>query len=428
MKSNAAANADWFKLDNAATMYPSVASARTTTLFRIAATIDAPVKLGPLQQALENIAPRFPYYLVEFRAGLFWYHLVRKNRLPRVEGDSRSPCMASPSRRRGQYLFHVRAFKRRISVEFSHMITDGSGGTAFLRALLLEYFRLIGVEAKDEHDILLPGSKVDPEEYEDAYRKFYNPEIPGPAREKKSFQLTSRLLPIGTYEIITGIVPVEKLKEAAKAHGATLTVFLTAVLLDAVQSHYFDLPERLRRPGKIIRIEVPVNLRNLYPSKSMRNFSLYVTPTIDPRLGRYTFDELVSEVHHYMKVTINERSINQQIARNIRGESNIVVRAIPLFFKNLVIRRIYYTLGESLFSTCLTNLGPVSMPEPIASKIERFEIVSPPSVTNKTNCGIVSYAGNVYITFGRVIEEAEVERYFFTSLVKMGIPVKIETN
>lgn len=160
----------------------------------------------------------------------------------------------------------------------------------------------------------------------------------------------------------------------------------------------------------------------------MRNFSLYVTPGIDPRLGRYTFDEIVSEAHHFMKVAINERAINQQIARNIRGESNFVVRAIPLFFKNLVIRRIYYSLGESLFSTCLTNLGPVTMPEPIASHIERFEIISPPSVTNKTNCGVVSYNGKAYISFGRVIENAEVERYFFTSLVKMGIPVKIETN
>jgi NRPS condensation-like uncharacterized protein len=308
------------------------------------------------------------------------------------------------------------------------MITDGAGGIAFLRSLLLEYYTLLGVTCSEPHDVVLPSSPIDPEEYEDAYHKFYNPRIPGPSREKKSFQLPFRLLPVGTYEIITGIVPVDKLKAAAKERGVTLTVFLSAVLLDAVQSHYFDLPERLRRPGKIIRIEVPVNLRNLYPSKTMRNFSLYVTPGIDPRLGRYTFDEIVSEVHHFMKVTINERAINQQIARNIRGESHFVVRAIPLFFKNLVIRRIYYSLGESLFSTCLTNLGPVTMPEPVGSHIERFEIVSPPSVTNKTNCGVVSYRESAYITFGRVIEPAEVERYFFTSLVKMGIPVKIETN
>ncbi|HUX20104.1 MAG TPA: hypothetical protein VMW69_02620, partial [Spirochaetia bacterium] len=393
-------NAEWFKLDNAATMYPSVASARTTTLYRLAVTLDAPIKVAPLQRALENIVPRFPYYLVEFRAGLFWYYLVKKNRIPKLEADGRSPCMDSPRKRRGRYLFHVRAYRRRISVEFSHMLTDGSGGIAFLRSLLLEYFALLGTSVEVDHDILLPDSPIDPEEYEDAYHKFYNPEIPGPPREKKSFQLPAPLLPVGTYEIITGIVSIDKLKEAASAHGATLTVFLSAVLLHAVQAHYFDLPKRKRRPGKIIRIEVPVNLRNLYPSKSMRNFSLYVTPGIDPRLGRYTFEEIISEVHHFMKVAINERAINQQIARNIRGELHLVVRAIPLFFKNLVIRRIYYTLGESLFSTCLTNLGPVTMPEPIASHIERFEVVSPPSVTNKTNCGIVTYNGRAYITFG----------------------------
>ncbi len=428
MKTDTQPSIEWFKLDNAATMYPSVASQRTTTLFRIAATLHDPVRIGALQQALENIVVRFPYYLVEVRAGLFWYYLVRKNRMPKVEVDTRYPCMDAPLKRRRRYLFHVRAYRRRISVEFSHMLTDGAGAIEFLRSLLVEYFTLIGVHHGPADGVMTPDQPVELEEYEDAYRKFYNPSIPGPGREKKSFQIPAPLLPVGTFRITTGIVPVARLKEEAKNHGVTLTVFLSALLLNAVQCHYFDLPKGRRRPGKVIRLEVPVNLRKLYPSRSMRNFSLYVTPGIDPRLGRYTFDEIVHEVHHFMKVAINERAINRQIARNIRGESNLVVRIIPLFLKNLVIRRIYYILGESLFTTCLTNLGQVSLPETIADQVERCEVISPPSVTNKTNCGVVSYADNIYISFGRVIEQAEVERYFFTSLVKMGIPVKIETN
>ena len=42
-----------------------------------------------------------------------------------------------------------------------------------------------------------------------------------------------------------------------------------------------------------MRIEVPVNMRNKLPSRTMRNFSLFVLPEIDVRLGTYTFEEIL---------------------------------------------------------------------------------------------------------------------------------------
>lgn len=51
--------------------------------------------------------------------------------------------------------------------------------------------------------------------------------------------------------------------------------------------------------------------------------------------------------------------------------------------------------------------------------------------TPRYNTGIVGAAcfGNtVSLTFTRRIEEAEIERRFFTALVKMEIPVLLESN
>ncbi len=420
---------EWYHLDNAATLFPSVASARITTLFRISATLKGPVNASALQAALANIMPRFPYYLVHVKAGIFWHYLVRKEETPRVVADSRWPCMSTSHGMRGTYLFRVRAFGRRVAVEFSHIITDGTGALTFLRALLFEYFSLLRCGPCDPGDIFRKDSAPDSDEFEDAYRRYFTKSIPGPEPHRRAFRLPYRLLPGGVYRILTGIVPVDELAGKAKEHGVTITVFLAAVLAKALHDLYLELPPAARRrAGKFIRLEVPVNLRRIYATKTMRNFSLFVMPGIDMRLGRYSLEETITLFHHFMKVAVDGRFINQQIARNIRGERNPFVRAVPLLIKNLVFPFLYFSKGEALVSSVLTNLGVVAMPEGLSQLIERFDFIPAPSKWNKTGCAIVSYGQSAYISFGRMIRETEVERRFFTTLVKLGIHVRMESN
>lgn len=420
---------EWYHLDNAATLFPGVASARITTLFRIGATLQRPVNASVLQKALANIVPRFPYYLVHLKAGVFWYYLVRREMTPRVIADSRWPCMSIPTRMRGTYLFRVRAFGRKVSVEFSHIITDGTGALTFLRALLVEYFTLIGVEISDSCDIFRKETIPDGEEYEDAYSRYFSKSVPSPSPKRHAFRLPYPLLPVGVYRTITGIVPVAELAGQARERGVTVTVFLAAVLAQAFYDLYLDLPSPAKRfRGKFIRIEVPVNLRRLYATKSMRNFSLFVMPSIDVRLGPYSLEETIKLFHHFMKVEVDGRFINQQIARNIRGQRNPFVRIVPLIIKNLLFPYLYFSKGEALVSSVLTNLGVATMPSEVSRMIERFEFVPAPSRWNKTGCAVISYGTHSFITFGRMTGSTEVERRFFSTLVKLGIPVKIETN
>ncbi len=52
-------------------------------------------------------------------------------------------------------------------------------------------------------------------------------------------------------------------------------------------------------------------------SKTMRNFFISVTPMIDPRLGHYTFEEILKYMHHFMKITVDEKYVRQQIRQNV---------------------------------------------------------------------------------------------------------------
>jgi hypothetical protein len=164
---------------------------------------------------------------------------------------------------------------------------------------------------------------------------------------------------------------------------------------------------------KPIRLMIPVNLRNIYPSKSMRNFFLTITPSIDPRLGHFTFEEVLHEVHHYLLVEVNNKFINQQIKRNVSGELNPIVRTIPLFLKIWVEKILYNKVSSAIHSGVLTNLGKVDLPEPLNESIERFEFIPNPNPATKKNIGVISFHDKIYITFASMIQSNEIEQIFF---------------
>ncbi|HAX40798.1 MAG TPA: hypothetical protein DCY10_07995, partial [Clostridiales bacterium] len=47
---------------------------------------------------------------------------------------------------------------------------------------------------------------------------------------------------------------------------------------------------------------------------------------------------------------------------------------------------------------------------------------------NRVSAAMITYAGRLRISFTRTITDPVLERAFFTRLIKLGIPVKIESN
>ncbi len=419
----------WYRIDNAATLFSMVESKRITTVFRLSVTLKKPINVSILQEALETIIERFPYYKVNLRPGFFWYYWNNNEEIPVLEKDTKYPNSRMNVKKKGEFPFRVKVYQNRIAIEYSHILTDGTGGMAFLKTLVTQYLSMQGKNIEDWGDVMKPGEKPDETEYEDAFKKYYKKTLPNPEKIQKAFHLPYKLEKPGIYHIITGIAPVEKVLEVARSHKVSITEYLAAVYIDVLQQIVESYPEKKQKKmRKPIRLMVPVNLRNIYPTKTMRNFSLYVTPGIDTRLGTYSFEEILKKVHHYMRMEVDEKYINQQIARNVRGELHPAIRATPLVLKNMFGKSIYNNLGEYLYSGVVTNLGKVTVPKEIEEDIERFEFFPAPSPVTKTNCAVGSYKDKLYLSFGRQINEKEVEKNFFRKLRKDGINIKIETN
>ena len=87
-----------------------------------------------------------------------------------------------------------------------------------------------------------------------------------------------------------------------------------------------------------------------------------------------------------------------------------------------------YVDGESRFTSTVSNLGLVTLPEEMASHVERLEFMLGPSRFNPVNCGVISTGEQIVIQFSATMEETDPQRAFFRHLVRLGIPVRVESN
>ena len=417
----------WMKLDNAAKIYPVARSRRWTALFRLSAELDEPIDPDILAQAQRSTLRRFPGFAQRLRHGLFWYYLEHIDGEPEIQQDVGNPCVRMVLKENGGFMFRVRYHACRIAVEIFHVLADGTGGICFLQTLVAEYLRLrYGLEIPRSDSILDCSQKPQPDELEDSYLK-YAREQTRSRGEPSAYHIRGTDEPIEIIHITTGILPTDAVLAQAKQYGATLTEYLTAVLLlsvDAIQRQTQRKSKRFRP----VKICIPVNLRKYYPTNTMRNFASYVNPGIDPKLGRYTLEETIRAVHSFMGLEASEKMLNAKFTANVKVEQNRALRIAPLFLKKWAMRCAFYLQGDRQTSTLLSNLGQVRLPAPMARHVRRFDFIIGPLSYNRVCSACVSYDGTLMINFTRTIAEPVLERTFFTYLVKQGIPVRIESN
>lgn len=417
---------EWYKLDLSAIVYPTLQRKDFSSVYRLSVLLKEEIKPEILQQAVDMALPRFPTYKAAIRKGVFWRYLEPNDRPgPFVQPDIKNPCMPMSFKANNRYLVRVYYFGRRISLEAHHSLGDGSGAMCVLQTITAVYLRLLGYEIDNGEYVLDIDSEPQAQELEDAYMKYANAQVRPPRPEEKTYRVRGTKEPFYTLNIIDGILSVSQVMEVAKKYNATITEYLNAVLLYALmQKQEKDRHLKLRP----VKIAMPVNLRRFFPSGTLRNFITMIYPGIDPRLGEYSFEEIVIHVHNYMRYYINEKFLRGDITTNAATQSNPFIRVVPLFLKDIVVRSFYTRVQDKNSSAGLTNMGVMKTPENMKEHIERFDIYMGQPFSTRTNCAIISFGDILTINFASSIIEADVERYFFRKLVRDGIHVKIESN
>ena len=417
----------WMPLDNAAKIYPAARSHNWTNAFRLSATLKEEVDTKVLQSALDVTIRRFPSLGTRLRKGLFWYYLQQVSHAPAIRQEMSYPLTRMTRKDLRDCALRVIVYHNRIAVEFFHSLTDGNGGVIFLKALVAEYLQ-------QKYHLVIPAEQgvvgrleePSPEELEDSFLKYAGP-VSASRRENNAWHLKGTPEPDGFLNVTCFQLPVAQVLEQAHHYCVSMTTFLSAALMQAILNlQAQQIPNRRYR--KYVRLLIPVNLRRLFPSKSMRNFALYTTPEVDPKLGDYSFEELCQIIQHRMALDVTPKQMSARIATNVKSEQVFLLKITPLFIKNLVMKAVFLAVGERKSCLCLSNLGQVTLPKEMESYVERLDFILSSQAMSPHNCGVLSYKDTLYVNFTRNIVEPNLEREFFLVLREMGLPVEVQSN
>ncbi len=412
------ARAKWYELDNAAKIVPSTAKGADTRVFRITCELKEDVDGAILQQALDRTVPDFPHFASVLRKGLFWYYLDSSSIRAVVQPENKPPCSAIYFDGRRRLLYRVNYYRRRINLEMFHVLTDGTGAFAFLRAIVCNYLMLAhGLEEEESQDLSSVKEKAD-----DAFNRYYQKETKGRPMEKlprRAYHLQGERDEYLQMHLIEGTVSVSKFLKVVKEHQTTASAFTTALFMESI------LEEMRERDKKLpIVLSVPVNLRNYFKSETARNFFGVINVAFYPDQYDGTLGSILEVVQASFKRQLTQEQVALSMHDYARLEHNIAIRPVPLFIKNLVIAAVNSGVQKGITGT-ISNVGKITMPEPFASYIDRFScFMAAPDV----QISVCSFGGKMCFGVGSSYVTNLVMMRFFRKMVALGIDVEIATN
>ncbi|MEL7648300.1 MAG: hypothetical protein AAGU76_09420 [Sedimentibacter sp.] len=411
---------EWSKLDNAAKIFPPNSKKSDTKVFRFACELHDQVDKNALQKALDITVEAFPLYKSIIKSGLFWYYFEKSHLVPVVTEENLPPCSSLYDKNNKTLLFRVMYFKKRISFEVYHALSDGAGAFQFFKTLVFHYITIRYEKNFRDSVPVLNTDSSRTQKMDDSFQRYYSGASAANGKKShKAYRIRGLKLPEYRIRIIEGIIPVDGILAKVKEYNTSLTIFLAAVLMCAINE---EIPARQKK--RPVVLSIPVNLRNYYYSQTARNFFGVINVDYDFSTG----SSQLKEVIEHLKESFKENLTPEHLARRINTlsslEHNYLLRVIPLFIKDISLK-IANSLVDRSYTSTLSNVGKVSVPDDIKPFISSFDIFVS---TNKLQACACSYENELRISFTSAFVSTEIQRRFFKTLTEMGIPVDIVSN
>ena len=273
----------------------------------------------------------------------------------------------------------------------------------------------------------------------------------GNSSSKKAFILKGKKMRLGAISAIHEIIDMNDLKKECEKYGATVTQYLTAVLIYSI----YEANYKKAKSKKPIKVCIPVNLKKYFPSKTMSNFFSYITleanmkglieksknnkqevkenlSSIDNncKLISYNlnlFNSIVEFVKNDFKEKLTEEEIIKTMSANVKLGTNIFIKVIPLELKKVLVRLSYLEIRKYTTIT-FSNIGRVGIIGKYKDYIEEFLMLIAPEPVEKIKCSGCTFENKMSFTFTSILNDNNIEKTFYEFLKSRGIKVKIESN
>ena len=411
----------WRKLDNSAKIFPISAGKKYSTVFRLSVLLKESVNPKILEEAVNIALKKYKTFKVRMKEGFFWNYFEENNKKPIIEKEKDYPCKYIDPRRNNNYLFKVTYFDKKINIDIFHSLTDGGSGTVFFREIIYTYLELLHPDVFKDKE-----RQVRKIEYntEDSYMKNYDKKAKSNASTKKAYILRGNKIGLGAVSAIHEIIELDKLKEECKKNDATITQYLSAVLIYAIYKQNY-LKTNRKKP---IKVCIPVNLKKYFASKTMSNFFSYITLEAEMRKDKLdTFDKILEFVKKDFKEKLTEEEILKTMSANVKIGNNPFIKIVPLAIKKALVRLSYIEIRKYTTIT-FSNIGRIGIIGKYQDFIDYFLMLIAPEPVEKIKCSGCTFENKMVFTFTSILKDNSIEKEFYQFLQSKGIKVKIESN
>lgn len=406
----------YLELDNAAIVYPLGMRQNEMPMFRLSAKLIDNVIPELLQIALDVTIKRFPGFACTVKNGFFWNYLETNNRPIQIEEENDIPCKPISRLSRTYQSFRVLYFKKRISIEFFHVLTDGSGGLVFLKTLLREYFRLLGINIPIDNGILNINGSIDEAELVNEFKNAkgsgdFNTFVDG-----KSLQLKGKRINAPMSKINHFILDVNELKSITKKYNCTVTTYICALLFIAAKSC-------VKEKEGPFNIQIPVNMRKFNNSKTLRNYSMYFNAAIDIK-DVLNKEDLIIEIGKQIK----EKGSLDNMGKMMETTGKLInsLAFVPRALKNIVLQLAYGSFANSMIGMTLSNLGVIDMPIELKKQIDKMYFLLSLGSPNRASATMATINNSLVFTIAKNSDDDTFENLVYELLKEDGLKVELE--
>ena len=398
--------------DHASRFYPILNSKRSQSNFVVGAVLDEEVNAKVLEQAVNDCVVRFPAFKVRQKRGYAWHYLVEnRNPIKVFPLEKHVPCPLS-RKELGGYMFKLTCGDNRVEMIIFHGLCDGNGAIEFLKTIILAYKRLMGAKIEDTTGILDHEDDFDPFELEDSFVSHYAPIKLGDVDLKKLLGNTPVRIE-GTpakegFETDRLVVDSGELLKRAKAVGVSFTSYVVGVIA-------YAMDKAVNQKGDHnYAIMVPVNLRNLFESVSLRNFVTFIRVIVKPH-SFGTVAEYALEAQKQITEESSKEKMESFICTSVKAQKNFFLKITPLFLKQIFVKlgRLFASSRQTII---YSNLGKVQVPKELG--VEYFYVNMNASKSNTQNMSSATTDGKAVFTLTRAIKEKDLSDELFALLEK----------
>lgn len=413
----------WRRLDNASKIFPPTVTNRDTKVFRLYCELTEDVDPEILQEAISPTLDSFPLYRSILRRGAFWYYFESSDLEPMVEEESKPLCAPLYLKEEKSLLFRVFYYKKRISVEIFHALSDGAGAVWFFETLIYNYMTLRHrIELPDDFPRLKYKASMS-QKMDDSFDKTYYKKRASETVDKtpsvKAYQLRGTKEEENRTKLIEGTLSVKKILELAHEYNTTLTVFMTALYFYAINK---DMPSKMRKFPVVL--QVPINLRQFFESNTARNFFGTMSIQYDFSTQSHELQDIINSVSDSFKSELTREKINNHLDKLMSLEKNPLTRIIPLPLKDIALK-IANHIKDRQITSSISNVGRIIMPKEFEPYIQKFSVFVS---ARRPQIVLCSYLDNLVVSFTSPFQDADLQRTYFQFLTDKGIEVGISSN